>query len=207
MPKPDCKQLLSKTAEDISDILRNNMQEMADGILACMYHCFRQVFIKWAFVFYHQYPKELLTDISNNAFTDGLLKFKETATDKGFYNSSATLKTIIFSFCKNTLRENLQKEKRFLEKKKQLATVYQNETIFSNDEEITTPDEDYYLLIEQALLKMEEADRQIIIWRHLYQKTNIEIAEILGIAVPSATNRIYRCMQRLKQLTENNSNN
>ena len=54
----------------------------------------------------------------------------------------------------------------------------------------------------QALAKMSAADRQIIQWRHIEEKSNDEIAGLLAIKVESATNRIYRCMQRLRELVE-----
>ncbi|MFT3750781.1 MAG: sigma factor-like helix-turn-helix DNA-binding protein [Agriterribacter sp.] len=57
-------------------------------------------------------------------------------------------------------------------------------------------------LIMRALEKMTAEDRQIIQWRHIEEKTSDEIAALLAIKVPSATNRIYRCMERLRKLVE-----
>lgn len=54
----------------------------------------------------------------------------------------------------------------------------------------------------KALAKMSVADRQIIQWRHIEEKSNDEIAALLAITVASATNRIYRCMERLRKLVE-----
>ena len=53
-----------------------------------------------------------------------------------------------------------------------------------------------------ALAKMSAADRQIIQWRHIEEKSNDEIAGLLAITTASATNRIYRCLQRLRELVE-----
>jgi DNA-directed RNA polymerase specialized sigma24 family protein len=49
---------------------------------------------------------------------------------------------------------------------------------------------------------MPAADRQIIQWRHIEGRSGDEIAKLLDIKVESATNRIYRCMQRLRNRVE-----
>jgi len=194
-----CKQLLYTEIGTLADAFKNNLKQTADRIINCLYKCFKQIFIKWALISYHQYPEDFLLFISENSFTDSILKFKEVAASNGLYAGNATVKTVFFAFFKNKLRENLQKENRLAEKQQRLRVL--PEPVLENNEKAFEK-EKLYQSIEQSLLKMEAIDRKIIIWRHLEEKSNVEIAQLLGISKAAATNRIYRCMERLRNLTE-----
>ena len=194
-----CKQLVYTDIGTFADAFKTNLKQTADRIINCLFKCFKQIFIKWALISYHQYPEDFLLFISENSFTDSILKFREVAASNGLRAGNATVKTVFFAFFKNKLRENLQKENRFAEKQQRLNVLH--EAVLENNEKAFEK-EMLYRSMELSLQKMGTGDRQIITWRHLEEKSNVEIAELLGISTPAATNRIYRCMQRLRNLTE-----
>ncbi|GAB3421711.1 RNA polymerase sigma factor [Niabella aquatica] len=193
-----CRQLL--TIETISFAFKNNQQNLSEQIISCFYSCYRPLFIQWAKITYHRYPADIIEFAANNSFTDGVLKLKESAHQDKLYTGRANVKTVLFHYCRNMLLGHLTNEKRLAEKNKKLYPVLSDGAQYDMNEkenELTKSREE---TIAQALAKMAAADRQIIQWRHIEGKSNNEIAKLLAITAASATNRIYRCMQRLREL-------
>ena len=60
--------------------------------------------------------------------------------------------------------------------------------------------EELRLQIEQALDRMEEIDREVLLLRHFEELSNKQVAEILGIQENAASNRYVRALSRLKGL-------
>ena len=87
-------------------------------------------------------------------------------------------------------------------KNKKVEHLFLDETAYNIAETGNEVKEKRHANVMRALAKMSAADRQIIRWRHIEEKSNDEIAKLLAITVASATNRIYRCMQRLRELVE-----
>lgn len=193
-----CNQILSMETKALSKAFQTDVSGIPDKVLACCYECYKKIFLKWALVIYPNYPRDFLSGICEMAFSDCLLKFKEHAEQDRLYTSNASIKTVVFAYFKNCLRDHLQKEKRFSEKQK----LYNSQAGILDGEEKNEITEQQLVKLENALVKMDVEDRQIIIWRHVEMKTNEEIANFLSITTASATNRIYRCMQRLRQLTD-----
>lgn len=54
------------------------------------------------------------------------------------------------------------------------------------------------LRLQQALNKMDEIDREVLVLRHFEDLTNIETAQALGISQTAASNRYVRALSRLK---------
>lgn len=180
---------------------------MSDRVVACFYSCYHSLFVKWAKITYHQYPPEVIEFVSNNSFTDAILKLKESAVRDQLYRDRASLKTVFFHYCRNTLLGHLANEKRRAQKDKQFAVYLASANEHTFAETDVEPSDDLYQKLMKAMDKMESGDRQIIRWRHLEERSNVEIAELLNISVPSATNRIYRCMQRLREILSETHNN
>lgn len=191
-----CQELLN--IETISSAFKNNRQDITDSIISCFYSCYRSLFVKWAKITYRHYPVDLIESLANDSFTDGVLKFKESASRGELYKSNASVKTVLFHYCRNILLGYLTSEKRLAGKNKKLPDVI----TYSTGETESEVKEKRHEHIMRALAKMSPADRQIILWRHIEEKSNDEIARLLAITVASATNRIYRCMQRLRELVE-----
>jgi len=127
-----------------------------------------------------------------------VLKFKESAGWGELYKSNASVKTVLFHYCRNILLGYLTSEKRLAEKNKKLHDAM----AYNTGETESETKEKKHEHIMKALAKMSAADTQIIRWRHIEEKSNDEIAALLAITVASATNRIYRCMKRLRELVE-----
>lgn len=55
------------------------------------------------------------------------------------------------------------------------------------------------LRLDQAINKLEEGDREIILMRHVEQMSNLEVAGLLGIAEAAASMRYLRAVRKLRQ--------
>ncbi|MFT3945333.1 MAG: sigma-70 family RNA polymerase sigma factor [Agriterribacter sp.] len=186
----------------ISSAFKHNQQDISNQIITYFYSCYRPLFIKWAKITYTHYPADTIEFAADNAFTDAVLKLKEAAVRDELYQSNASVKTILFHYCRNMLLGHLTNEKRQAEKNRKLQSLFSDETGYTPGESEEEVKEQQHRHIMQALAKMPDADRQIIQWRHIEERSPDEIAILLAIKVPSATNRIYRCMQRLKEMVE-----
>lgn len=199
MKRKTCEQLLN--IETVSFAFKNNEPETSNQIISCFYSCYQSQFVKWARLTYQHYPADVIEFAANNSFSDGVLKLKESASKDELYNK-ASIKTILFHYCRNILLGHLTNERRLAQKKKELEPFFSNEAGFNTDETESEAKEKRHENLIRALAQMSAADRQIIQWRHIEEKSNDEIAGILAITVASATNRIYRCMQRLRELVD-----
>ncbi|MFT4016190.1 MAG: sigma-70 family RNA polymerase sigma factor [Agriterribacter sp.] len=194
-----CQQLLN--IETISDAFKNNKIPLSEKIISCFYSCYQSLFIKWAKIMYGHYSPDVIAFAANDSFTDGVLKLQEAASRGKLYQSNASVKTVLFHYCRYKLLAQLKDEERLAGKNKKLAFFLSGQTMYSTGTE-NEMQEKRHELIMRALEKMTAEDRQIIQWRHIEEKTPDEIAALLAIKVPSATNRIYRCMERLRKLVE-----
>lgn len=195
-----CHQLLN--IDTISTVIKNNQQDVLERIISCFYSCYKPLFVKWAKITYQHYPADIVEFAVDNSFTDAVLKLKEAAVRNELYKSNASLKTILFHYCKNILLSYLTNEKRLAEKNKKLKVFVLSEMEYNIGETESDIKERRYEDVSKALAKMVAMDRQIIEWRHIYGKSNEEIATLLTISAEAATNRIYRCMQRLRKLVD-----
>ena len=200
MKRISCQQLLN--IETISFAFKNNQGDTSDQIISCFYSCYRDLFVQWAKITYRHYPADMIAFLANTSFTDGVLKFKESASSGELYAGNASVKTILFYYCKNILLGHLTNEKRLEEKKQKQRVLIAEETAYNMHETESEIKEWRHKNIMQSMAKMSAADRQIIQWRHIEEKSPDEIAALLAIKVESTTNRIYRCMQRLRKLVD-----
>ena len=61
--------------------------------------------------------------------------------------------------------------------------------------------------IEDAILKLEQTDREIIVMRHYEHLTNQEVAMALALTEPAASMRYLRAVRRLKSVLQDGSDN
>lgn len=197
MERKACKELLN--IETISLAFKSDSKERSDQIFSCLYSCYQPVFIKWATITYRYHPSGMIEFMANNSFTDGVLRFTETASRGELYKGNASVKTVLLQYCRYILLGYIKSEERLAEKKKRLAYLLSDNDANEAADHIH---KSRYKNVMLALQKMTADDRQIIQWKHFEGKSNDEIANILAITVPSFTNRLYRCMQRLRKLVE-----
>lgn len=200
MKNKTCQQLLNM--ETVSSAFKNNQSDISESIIACFYSCYRLLFVRWAKITYQHYPPDIVEFAADNSFTDGVLKLKESASRGELYRGNASVKTVLFHYCRYKLLSYLKDEERLAKKNKKLELLVSNETGGNTGETENEVNERRHEHIMRALAKMPAADRQIIQWRHIEGRSGDEIAKLLAITVASATNRIYRCMQRLRKLVE-----
>lgn len=200
MKTTTCQELLN--IETISYAFKNNRYDINDKIVSCFYSCYQSQFVQWAKITYNNYPADLIEFVANDSFTDGVLKLKESACRGELYHGKASVKTVLFHYCRNILLGHLKNEMRLAEKNKKLEPLFSHQTRYHIGETENEVKENRHENVIRALAKMSAIDRQIIQWRHIDEKSNDEIARLLAITVASATNRIYRCMQRLRELVE-----
>jgi RNA polymerase sigma-70 factor (ECF subfamily) len=53
-------------------------------------------------------------------------------------------------------------------------------------------------VVEQALVRLDEAEHEIILMRHYEQLTNQEVAAVLGLSEPAASMRYLRAIRKLR---------
>lgn len=56
--------------------------------------------------------------------------------------------------------------------------------------------------LEEALDRMSDADREVLVLRHFEELTNVEAARELGIEPPAASKRYVRALRRLREILE-----
>lgn len=56
--------------------------------------------------------------------------------------------------------------------------------------------------VEEAIEKMNDQDREIIVMRHYEHLSNLEIAEVLGLNPPAASMRYLRALRRLREMLQ-----
>ncbi|MEM9369451.1 MAG: sigma-70 family RNA polymerase sigma factor, partial [Planctomycetota bacterium] len=61
--------------------------------------------------------------------------------------------------------------------------------------------------VEAAIMRMDDADREIIMMRHYEHLSNLEIAEVLSLNPPAASMRYLRAVRRLRTLLEQEDEN
>jgi RNA polymerase sigma-70 factor (ECF subfamily) len=54
--------------------------------------------------------------------------------------------------------------------------------------------------LQEALNSMDEIDREVLVLRHFEQLSNVEVAEVLGLAQRTASKRYVTALRRLKQI-------
>lgn len=201
MCTPKCEASLNAGIKTVIYVYADNKNGL-DEILSCINNCLRKSFIKWAQITNPGRSEDQISFIADISFTDGVLKFKLKAEKNELYDGDASVKTVVLNFFRYTLLENLKREERLDEKKQRYSDDNKTETAINEDN--TSTKEEQLMILEQAMKQLEPEDRQIIIWRHIENKRSEEIAQLLDITIPAATNRVYRCMERLRKLLNKN---
>jgi len=127
--------------------------------------------------------KEITEDLSQDTFYKALKKFND------FNRKHASVKTWLFIIARNTVIDFYRSKHR-------------NDVSIENDEELTEePGQDElkdFVLRKLKLLKAVEKD--LIIYKYIYDLPEKEIAEIIGKPYNSTRVLIHRALDKLKQL-------
>ena len=107
-----------------------------------------------------------------------------------------SIQAFLFTIARNLIIDKSRKKKdlhinEYLE-------IETNENFYENIEK-----ENNINIVKQALSKLEEIERQIIILRYFEEMDTKQIANILGIKDGALRVRLHRTMEKMKQITEN----
>lgn len=199
MNTTDCERLLQSNISILASSFGEHALSAFDEFLACFSQRLRRLFIAWSVVRYkQQHPLHFIEFHADIAFTEGLFTFRQKAMAGKLYAGPSSVKTVVFEFCKIALMARLktwEREEKHKERfTKDFASLYQE------TDEAAGRQEDLLNLLKKAMQELSEEDRQIITWRHIDLKSSDEIGRLLAITKESATNRIYRCMEKLRKL-------
>ncbi len=198
MCSSNCLQFIENNIQKTIKQFNENNNQASEFAANCFSNCLKNDYTKWSKISYKNENQEILEYCIDVAFSDAILKFNEKANAKKLFISTATTKTVFFIFFKFKLLEHLQKEKRTKANTKKFGIfnfTYKNDDY--EDKELL------YQKLEQGLKKLNDEDREIVLLRHKENKSIAEIASIIKINKNSTTNKVYRCMLKLKNIIEN----
>ena len=193
----DCKEL------DQPVLLTILFREEDERELARVFRCYYENYYKM-FVLMLQRISERHAFLRNDpefyasqAFNDGLLGFYEKIRKSGFVEGNAKLKTFFFAFCINKLRALITDQQRKGHKQARLIRDSKEESSPEIEAEDLYGEQE--ALLQKALNMLDEKRRQYIILRKMYNLTNEEIAERMGIEPGTVNNEVYKSFLKLKE--------
>lgn len=132
---------------------------------------------------------------AEDAFQKGILNFfLNVKSGKYTYQGNAKVTTVVFDYCKKVWL-NVLSSKGFKSKVEMPSDYAPAETSDSGTEQ-----EEKISAVEWALKKLGESCQTIITWYYIDGLSLKEIAELLKITIPSAKDKKYKCMQKLKEI-------
>lgn len=192
-----CLRELNERMANVLLCLANEQEDYLDRITPCFYHCLKDEYIQRAVILFSHIPAGEMQFLSDSAFTDAAITFRSKAVENKLNDRGASLRTVFHHFFDFALLNQIKKSK----KKRINETSLFPDLEHNAGSDPTVSDTGNYDvdLLNKAMASLEEEDRKIILWRH-YDRLGIdEIARLLAINKKSASNRVYRCMERLKK--------
>jgi RNA polymerase sigma factor (sigma-70 family) len=190
-----CEHLLNSYTIVVMEQLKKDEEAFLQQSAECFYSCLREKYREQTRYNYRQYHSDKMLFIADSAFTDAVLTFRRKAIEGKLFDGEARLKTVFYRYFYFTLLAHIKKEKKDLDNTIRMAESTQPQQ--NND--FQQFNEDRINLLHRALSRLNKKDQEIITWRHLELKPIDEIAQKLAINKDSASNRVYRCMERLKK--------
>ena len=184
------KNLNEFTDEELILEFQSNGTEKAFEILI---QRFKNVLINYVYRFLGDYDS--CTDVVQDTFIK-VYRYKDN------YNSSAKFSTWIYTIAGNLARTEYQRKRR-----RNLFSINsygeENKTFEISDEsnrpDITADANMKREIIQKALLKVRESNREAVILRDIQELSYEEISEILGIEIGTVKSRINRGRAELQK--------
>lgn len=135
---------------------------------------------------------ELAKDICQETFVKAWIKIKDFALKENW-----SLQAFLFTIARNLIIDQSRKKKELQidEFENHLETNENFIEDFDKKEDINK--------IKTALSKLDEVERQIIIFRYFEDMDTKDVAEIIGIKDGALRVRIHRVLEKLKIIMEN----
>ncbi|MCD6162106.1 MAG: RNA polymerase sigma factor [candidate division Zixibacteria bacterium] len=135
-------------------------------------------------------------DLSQEAFVKAYKSLERYDESQSFKN---WLFTILSNLCKNALRSTSVRKKYI--SSSDIAFTYTPASAKTNPE-ISYIKKETKKLVWEALAKLDNEAKEIIILKHFQDMPYQEIAEVLGIPVGSVMSRLHYARQKLKKALE-----
>lgn len=132
---------------------------------------------------------------AEDAFQKGILNFfLNVKSGKYTFQEGAKVTYVVFDYCKKVWY-NVLSSKGF-KSKGEMPAGYESVEISDSESE----QEERMSAVEWGLEKLGGSCAKIIRWYYIDRLSLKEIAELLGITLPSAKDKKYKCMQKLKEI-------
>jgi RNA polymerase sigma factor (sigma-70 family) len=209
----DCNQL--RQPPILVKYLRSESRGEVDRALNCFYELFYEMFSRMGgnYCYARSYTRYKGSELTDDAFSRGLLNFYQKIKSGGFDERGASVETAFISFCLWQLKGVVKTEERtaakfggsdpslVLEKKgndgeeSYLLSKEENEAMDNREQ-----------LFQKGFALLDKRCRDLITWRKLLQLDNEEIAARSGLEPGSVNNEVYKCMKKLKKIIDELSN-
>jgi RNA polymerase sigma factor (sigma-70 family) len=137
--------------------------------------------------------------ISDSAFTEAILVFKEKLKIDSWTDNGASVKTYFSRICWMKIKELTKKEKRLRDKHAGLAIVY-NGTENTNGLETKTHQEITYKMLAEAMKQLTPRDAKLVELRYGLGLPPREIAKAIGGDVEKITRELFNAMEELRKI-------
>ncbi|MEI9910254.1 MAG: hypothetical protein WDO71_11620 [Bacteroidota bacterium] len=153
------------------------------------------------------YTRYKENDLSEDAFSRGLMCFYEKIRKDGFETRDATVKTMFLAYCLMQLKGLVKNEERssnrfragdpdiLIEKKGNV-----DETGYGVLNEENDQMDKKEVLFRKGFELLDEMSRNLILWRKYLKLKNEEIASRTGLDAGSVNNEVYKSMEKLKKI-------
>lgn len=132
---------------------------------------------------------------AEDAFQRGILNFfLNIKSGKYTFQEKAKVTTVVFDYCKKVWL-NVLSSKGF-KSKGEMPAGYESVEISDSGSE----HEERMSATEKGLEKLGGVCKKVITWYYIDGLSLKEIADLRGITVPSAKDKKYKCMQKLKEI-------
>lgn len=148
---------------------------------------FKRIFL---FVLHRVGDRQLAADLASQVFLKALVNIKK------FQLRGLPFSAWLFRIALNECHDFFRKNKRY-----RIVTI-ENENVEELFEELTTDTqlEDLHRQLPMILQKLSEEELQLIELRFFEQRSFKEVAEILGITENNTKVKVYRTLQKMKNL-------
>lgn len=146
----------------------------------------------WRYCHFNTQDRELSQDICQETFIKAWKAIPSFSIKKG-----GSLQAFLFRIARNLIIDNSRKKK--------TASLENYENLASNEdlaENVDRKDENKKL--KEAMAKLNERDRQIVVLHYFEEMSGAEIARVVGIREGALRVRTHRIIKKLKELMEEN---
>ncbi len=209
----DCLEITQIPAAQVA--IKSGDDKLKNDLFRCIYKLFYTDFLDWINADYAQPGKGTVEELAKDAFQEGLYKFF-VYTQSEELKQKASLRTIIFTFCKwqfmalNKQDKNKRsREVAFDEKDNTnlgIAEVVNNDAVYWDEVFQILLSEKEHMLYQAIRLLPKDKWHNAIMWRYFDKLETPEIAEKLGVSIGDVYNTLSHAKEALKEILQTKFN-